>query len=266
MCLCALPSLAFGDVFLFGDVRKSWHLVDDQGKVERSFRQLGGVSPLDAAVSRDGRRWAVVEPGVPPNLLLLNGPEARPARRVRARGNVLDGVAFSNDGEWVYFSSNDWDQPRFENQTMVYAQVYRVEFESGLVERLTLEKGCHVWPRPTATGFVNAHSTCRGGSSLEVIAKGAATRVLVPNNRTVGEIATDETGARVFYFYPTPRGFDLMVARDGQDAEKWGEVEAWYGRHRPQWVDPDAILFQLGNSLFRLRKEKLERVTELEGG
>ena len=229
--LVVLGSLtARADVFLFGDASAGWHLVNENGERLRTLTTIAGVAPADATVSRDGKRWAVVTSPASPSerrsLLLASRPDGKSERSITSKGNVLDGVAFSHDGAWVYFSANDDAQPTFANEPMKYAQIYRAEFTSGRVERLTLEAGCHMWPRPTASGaVVNSHATCRGGRSLEVRTGTRNIATLVPNTTTVGEAAPSADGKTIFYVQPTARGDELLVVsvRDGVTS-KWGDT------------------------------------------
>lgn len=264
LAVVALISLsARADVFLFGGPGIGWHLVDAAGLVTRKLVLIGGKEATDATVTRDGKRWAAAVSDGRPHLLTYADLDGPPIRDVELPGDVLDGLAFSDDGEWVYFSANDEKQPRFDGQSMRYAQLYRAHFSQGVVERLTMERGCHMWPRPTRTGLLNSHATCYGGRSLELRARNGKVTTLVPISETVGESAV-ATDGRVFYFLPTTTGTQLVV-RGGAGTTVWGETRINSMRTRPQWVDAETIFFQNNHRLWRLRRGELFELAVLWG-
>ena len=226
--------------FLFGGPGVDWVLLNGDGEVVSRHRRLGGVAPLDAAVSRDGQRWAIatVDEAGRPMMLLQRGLDDGAPRRIVGKGDVLDGLAFSQDGAWVYFSANDFSQPHFAPQPMLYAQVYRVRFDRGEPERLTLSAGCHMWPRPdTGTRVMVSHSTCRGGRSLDLL--NSATRleqVVLPPGSLVGETAPHPDGHKLFLSIAVPAGNELRVLdrRSGSSA-LWTTTPLNSARSRPQW-------------------------------
>ncbi|MDP2276021.1 MAG: hypothetical protein Q8K32_35080 [Archangium sp.] len=232
--------------FLFGDAATGWVVVDGEGAVQRRLRKIGGIEPTDATISRDGRRWAVVVAAAErdrPQLRLLDAAEG-PWRTVESKGNVLDGVAFSDDSEWVYFSANDENQPRFDNQPMKYAQIYRVRFITGGVERLSMVKGCQMWPRPKGRDIVVSHSNCAGGGRALEIVTHARRRILIPDAAAVGEAAANGSQTKVFYFVTEGTVTELRTWDLSSGAsQKWGAVLIESMRTRPQWVG-DAVLFQ----------------------
>lgn len=240
---------------LFGEPGADWAVLADNGEVRLRLREIAGVQPADVAISPDGKRWAVATQDERPELLLLTDLEA-PPRRLRARGNVLDGLRFSDDGEWVYFSSNDDKQPRFENQPMLYAQVYRVRFDRGEPERLSLSRGCHMWPKPVSTGgVVVSHATCMGGRSLEILnVKTGKERVLLPETQNIGETAPLPEKQKILYTRATPAGTEFRVwDLPTGTSTLWALVSIGSARTRPQWVDGgNALLFQNGSRVWKL--------------
>lgn len=262
---------ATGGNLLFGDRDGFWVLLGDDGELKSRFRQIGGVAPDDAAVSPDGKRWAVTISANPkkPELLLFASLDS-PPRRIQSRGNVLDGVAFSSDGEWVYFSSNDYKQPRFANQPMLYAQIYRVRFTGGEPERLSLSRGCHMWPKPlNARSVVVSHATCVGGRSLEVLdLKTGAERVLLPATSDLRETSPHSSGKQVLITRTVPDGTEFRVWDLNAGSSKlWATLPLPTPRIRPQWAgDGKHVLFQSNSRVWKITESgAVSQVVELGG-
>ena len=255
---------------LFGEPGTDWVLLSGAGDVLERMRDIGGVQPTDAAVSPDGKRWAVATrgDGAMPELLLFTSLAGLP-RRIPGRGNVLDGVRFSADGEWVFFSSNDAEQKKFDKQPMLYAQVYRVRFGGGLPERLTLSRGCHMWPTPlTNTKLMVSHATCAGGRSLEVLGIDSKEEaVLLPPDANIGETAPHPDGRRILFTRTVPAGQEFRVGDlKGSNFALWTTTPIASTRIRPQWAEGGkALFFQNNRRIWKLDESgQMARVVDLE--
>lgn len=268
-----VSTVAPTEVALFGGPGTQWAVVTREGEVVRRLSQIGGLKPVDAAISPDGSRWAVIALNSENEreLFLLNDAEGKPLRSMKSPGDVLDGVSFSPDGKWVYLSANDKNQRRFEKQPMLYAQVYRLRFDDGHLERVSMSRGCHMWPKSIDKDFAAvSHATCFGGRSLELIALGSGhERVLLPPNANVGEVAVDSTKTRLFFTLPGAEGADFRVLD-----LKTGKQETWLTspidslRSRPLWSsDGTNVLFQSNAVIWRARpNHALEKLVSLSEG
>jgi hypothetical protein len=167
LVLASAPHL----VFMTGS--GEWAQITEEGKEVRRFRDFAGLPAIDVAVSPDGARYAVAStlPNGKRALLLSEAFEAKP-RIIEGPGPVLEHVAFSQDGEWVYFSANDPRGPRFNGQPMPFAQVYRVQFSGeAIMRRLSSAAGCHMMPSEVGGGVIAfAHAACViPGRSLDLL-------------------------------------------------------------------------------------------------
>lgn len=237
------------EFLLLGRVNAEWLVLRFPDEAVTRVARFGALEASDAAISRDGRRWAVVtrdsDAENTGHLYLLDNPNGSP-RLVPTQGNVADAPYFSADGEYVYFVSNDYKQKRWAHQPMLYAQVYRVHFKSGALARLSLSPGCHLTPRPRSNNeVVFAHTNCRGLRGLQAldIATGRE-RELLPLDSQAGESAVSHDGRRVFYVQPFLAGVQYRVLDLATGKiETWGTDVPETPRYRPNWDPSDSSVF-----------------------
>lgn len=244
---------------LFGEPGTDWVVLSETGEVRFRLREVGGVRPWDVAISSDAKRWAVAihEERQKPVLLLFTSLE-KPPRRIVARGDVLDDLQFSADGEWVYFSSNDDKQKPFDNQPMKYAQVYRVKFDRGEPERVSWSRGCHMWPRPLNDGktVLVSHATCFGGRSLELLHLGSQKEdQILPTSASVRETALHPDGKSLLLTQEVPAGIQFRKMNlDETNSELWLTTRTSGHRIRPQWSEQGtAMVFQNNRRVWKLQ-------------
>ncbi|MDP3151307.1 MAG: hypothetical protein Q8N23_01470 [Archangium sp.] len=240
---------------LFATGAGDWVQLDEQGSVIRRFDRIGNIAVLDAAISPDGRRWAIATmlPNGRRALALLEDFDGAP-RIIEGVGSVLDHLAFSQDGEWVYFSANDSKAPPIDGQSMQYAQVYRTQFSRGSeLQRLSNSRGCHLWPRSAGRRNVFfAHANCgTSGRSLALLdTTTGREQDLVSFEHQVGELSWHPSG-RIAYSIPTNQGVELRILNIKTRVGKtWALFRSDLPVERPQWAQAgDTIYLRLGHQI-----------------
>lgn len=241
--------LAASSVHVFGIPGGDWITINSEGVVLKRFRELHGIIPDDVAISPDGKRWAMARREVDkaPQLYLFED-DGRPPRTLKGKGNVMDGLSFSADGEWVYLSANDSQSKLSHGETMSYAQVYRVNFSQPALQRASSSRGCHMWPRAASpTTVIFAHANCAGSRGLSTLSVATGKeKTLIPMSEHVREMAIHSDGSRVFYLREAVTGteFRLLDLASGR-SELWLSRAVAGARARPQWAaDGERVLFQ----------------------
>jgi Tol biopolymer transport system component len=149
-------------------------LVSDQGgsrdvfavRLDRAWRPLAPPAratltarPHSIALSRDGRRLAYNEFHVRRNIWALPIPpsgvaDAAAARPVTQGSQVIESLALSRDGRWIYYDSDRSGR----------AELYRIPTTGGEATQLTDAAGGHVNPYPSPDGTELAFQSQRNGT------------------------------------------------------------------------------------------------------
>ena len=126
------------------------HLEDRKRQVVASFKGSNSAP----AWSPDGKTIAVVlsvDGGS--QIFLLNADGSGARRRISNSASIDTEPRYSNDGKWIYFTSDRGGSP----------QVYRMASTGGEPQRVTFEGSYNVSPRPSPDGRVLAYVTRNAG-------------------------------------------------------------------------------------------------------
>lgn len=267
----AASMAAAGSPLLFGNPGGMWLLLSPDGTVRR-FTDVAGLKPTDLAVSLDEKRWAIVaynDKEQPSLFLFENGKKLRP---IELSGHKVDAPEFSPDGKWVYFTASDLSVVPHA-VSMRYAQLWRIRFEKGSPEKLTVSVGCHMWPKPLSTGgILFSHATCSGGRGLEVFEPQTRRELpLIPPMGEVGESAPHSDGRRLVFSRLVPQGTELVEwkLREGTE-RRLGVVQVEGSRMRLAWhSDGETVLYQNRSAVWRMKadgtNERLHEITQRNG-
>jgi TolB protein len=126
------------------------HLSENKRQVVASFKGSNSAP----AWSPEGKTIAVVlsvEGGS--QIYLINADGSGPRRRISNSNSIDTEPRYSNDGKWLYFTSDRGGSP----------QIYRMPATGGEPQRVTFEGSYNVTPRPSPDGRVLAYVTRNGG-------------------------------------------------------------------------------------------------------
>jgi Tol biopolymer transport system component len=131
-------------------------VADDGAAVGALARLTTGLNAHSFTLSADGRRLAYALLTESSNIwsLPLAGAANAPAEQVTSGQQVIESVAVSRDGTWLYYDSN----------LAGNSDIYRVRLPSGNPERLTVDPTNEFSPAPSPDGREVAFHSFRGGT------------------------------------------------------------------------------------------------------
>jgi TolB protein len=131
-------------------------IASDGARLGALARLTTGLNAHSFTVSADGRRIAFARLAEQANIwsLPIEGAAVAPAEQVTSGQQVIESVAVSRDGSWLYYDSN----------LAGSSDLYRMRLPSGNPERLTRDSTNEFSPAPSPDGREVVFHSFRGGT------------------------------------------------------------------------------------------------------
>lgn len=187
LLICALfaqlpASFAPGSTILRGP--DSWLLVAPDGTAVAEFREVAGVAPVSITTLRDGTGvvFTASRAQKRDGLFILRGCEA--VRDLSLSDGYHAWPTMSGDGKTIYFvhSPDAASGPMGSHGSGSWAQLWSRSLAGEANKQLTDSSGCKAAPFVYGQSVLYEHSSCRGTTGIELLARGSrGPRVVIPD-------------------------------------------------------------------------------------
>ncbi len=234
----------------------AWTVTDRNGETLERFTRLSEHTPLEAALSPDGKTIAFTAGGGP-QLFLWDGKQAR---QLSPQDGFHGSPSFSADGKTVFFAhrSGSSGGPPGKHMAGGNAQLWRISVAGEGLQQLTSSQGCKGRSFATKTELFFSHNTCNGQNGIDVAPLGKDVREpreLLPPLSFSSDPQVSPNGRSLAFIQRVLDNSRVMIA-ERSHLEQARSVADLTGHTEPAFLtwseDSASLFFVSGHSLFRV--------------